>query len=591
MSELNNNPYGLREAVAAEARGEQVVKYIEEIIQYNRALGSQDYHAAAQYMIRTLDRSGLQTDVITAPLDNGPVPYNWPSPYAWELDDAVFRIIEPQERTLVTVEQHTPMCVHSWSAATPPEGQTAEIVYVGNGTREEDYEGKDVRGKIVFADKGANWLVYRLAVEKYGALGYVSDDILEVPPLKTKERFPDMVLWYTFYERGADGGPLKGWGFSITPRQGDYLRELLQKGPVRAFARVDSKTFEGVMENPIGVIEGNQYPQEEIVLMAHLCHPSPGATDNGSGCGVLLEAARVIATLIAEGKIEQPKRSIKFLFGPEGHVSNVYPSQKGKELDNVLASITVDTVGCEPSLVGGPHLLCRTSASVPSYLNDLGVTLLKGVTPQYSRHSDDKKADQPVDASATSPFKFEVIPWGLYSDNSCISGWGVPAIGLLQWPSIFWHTPYDTPEKLEPKILHRLVRWIVESALAVANAGLLESVDIMHTVETASEKRLDKVAARARAALQAAPQDQIESTLAQNIDELRYNVERDVQAIASALQLVRHEDAATKETAADTCARLTERLQQHLAWTEEQLQQFSQLLSSRTAITARAASE
>ena len=586
-----NNAYQLRETIAAEASGEQVVKFIEEIIQYNRALGSQDYHDAAQYMLRTLARSGLQTSVITAPLDNGPVPYNWPSPYAWELDDAVFRILEPEERTLVTVEQHTPMCVHSWSAATPPEGETAEIVYVGDGTRDEDYEGKDVGGKIVFADRGANWLVYTLAVEKYGALGYISDDILEIPPLKTKERFPDMVLWYTFYERGADGGPLKGWGFSITPRQGQYLRQLLQQGPVLACAKVDSRTFEGVMENPLGIIEGSQFPEEEILLMAHLCHPSPGATDNGSGCGVLLEAARVIATLIAEEKIDRPRRSIKFLFGPEGHVSNVYPSQKGEDLDNILASITVDTVGCEPSLVGGPHLLCRTSAAVPSYLNDLGVELLKGVTPQYSRHSDDKKADQPVDASATSPFKFEVIPWGLYSDNSCISGWGVPAIGLLQWPSIFWHTPYDTPEKLEPKIVHRLVRWIVESALAVANAGLVESVDLMHTVEAASEKRLDKVAGRIRKELQAAPPEQQGSTLAQGIDELRYNVERDSQAIGSALQLVRHEEAGTQEIAADTCARLTERLKRHLSWTEEQLQQFVELVSSRAATVARAKSE
>jgi len=113
----------------------------------------------------------------------------------------------------------------------------------------------------------------------------------------------------------------------------------------------------------------------------------------------------------------------------------------------------------------------------------------------------------------------------------------------------------------------------------------------MHTVEAASEKRLDKVAGRIRKELQAAPPEQQGSTLAQGIDELRYNVERDSQAIGSALQLVRHEEAGTQEIAAGTCARLTERLKRHLSWTEEQLQQFVELVSSRAATVARAKSE
>jgi hypothetical protein len=50
-------------------------------------------------------------------------------------------------------------------------------------------------------------------------LGYISDDILAVPGTKTREQFPDMVLWYTFYEREiGTGEPIKGWGLSISPR-------------------------------------------------------------------------------------------------------------------------------------------------------------------------------------------------------------------------------------------------------------------------------------------------------------------------------------------------------------------------------------
>jgi aminopeptidase YwaD len=567
----------LRSAIAAVADGDRVVSYIEEIIQYNRALGSKEYRAAAQYMLRMLERSGLETTVVEAPLDNEPVPYNWPSPFAWELDDAVFKITAPEEKTLVTYQQNTPMCVHSWSAATPPEGVTADLVYVGDGTRDEDYAGKDVRGKIVFADKGANWLVYTLAIEKYGALGYVSDDILEIPPLKTRERFPDMVLWYTFYERGADGGPLTGWGFSISPRHGDYLRELLKRGPVQVHAKVESRTFKGVMENPLGTIPGSTYPEEEVLLVAHLCHPSPGAIDNGSGCGVLLEVARVLAELIREGKVPPPRRSIRFLFGPEGHVSNVYPHQKGDRLHNVIGSIAVDTVGCDPSVVGGPHLFCRTSAAAPSFMNDLGVDLLKAATPQYSRHTPDKRARQPIDSSATSPFKFEAIPWGLYSDNSCLSGWGVPAVGLLQWPSIFWHTPYDTPDKLNPSELERIVRWLAEYALTVANAGCLEAVDVMHLIEALSEKRLAKVSRRIRQALPAGSPEVIDALVAGAVDELSYVVERDSQAIASTTVLVRHENEQEQQLVAEYRATLTTKLEQRCHDEAAALQEFAAL--------------
>lgn len=569
---MSTNLYQLRAAIAEEASGEQAISYIEEIIHYNRALGSRDYHRAADYMLRTMGRWGLETSLVTAPLDNGPVPYNWPSPYAWELNDAAFKILEPEERTLVTFHQNTPMCVHSWSAATPPEGVTAELVYVGDGTHDEDYADKDVRGKIVFADKGANWLVYTLAIEKYGALGYVSDDILEVPPLKTRERFPDMILWYTFYERGADGGPLKGWGFSISPRQGDQLRELLQQGPVQAYALVDSETFSGVMENPLGVIPGSKHPEEEVLLMAHLCHPSPGAADNGSGCGLMLETARVISRLIESRQIRRPKRSIKFLFGPEGHMSNVYPSQNRDRLEQIIASITADCVGSEPSVVGGPHLFCRTSASVPSFVNDLGVQLLKAVTPQYSRHA--RATNQPIDTSGTSPFKFDVVSWGIYSDNSCLSGWHIPAIGLLQWPSIFWHTPYDTLDTLSPELFHRLVRWTTELVLTIANAEAVEVVDILHTVAAASEKRLGQVAQKARQAIRAA--DNQSAALAHGLDELRYSAERDAQAIASTLILARHEDEGTRQRLQETADRLATRVADNQREAEADLCAFAE---------------
>ena len=50
---------------------------------------------------------------------------------------------------------------------------TAELVDVGDGTKESDYAGKDVKGKIVLAAAQAG-AVQDLAVGKFGAVGIVS---------------------------------------------------------------------------------------------------------------------------------------------------------------------------------------------------------------------------------------------------------------------------------------------------------------------------------------------------------------------------------------------------------------------------------
>ncbi len=51
--------------------------------------------------------------------------------------------------------------------------------------------------------------------------------------------------------------------------------------------------------------------------MSHLCHPQPGAHDNGSGAAALIETAATLARLIAEGSLPQPRRGIRFLWPPE----------------------------------------------------------------------------------------------------------------------------------------------------------------------------------------------------------------------------------------------------------------------------------
>jgi hypothetical protein len=157
---------------------------------------------------------------------------------------------------------------------------------------------------------------------------------------------------------------------------------------------VDVKTFDGVMENVVGSIEGGALASEEFLCMAHLDHYRPGAMDNASGCSVLLEAANVLSRLVKDGGLPRPRRSIRFLFGAEGHLSNIYPHSLGSDLDRIVGSWTVDMVGAKPHVVGGPMVFNRASAATPTFLNDLGPAIFKESCPWYTAVNDVPVASQ-----------------------------------------------------------------------------------------------------------------------------------------------------------------------------------------------------
>lgn len=570
--------------IASMIDGRRCLDHIREIGHYDRSLGSQGYHESAEYMLTVLEGMGLERNVVTWPMDNTPVPWNWSVPPAWEPHSGLFKILQPEEKTLVNFFT-TPTCIHPWSAATPPEGVTAEIIHVGAGTSDADYEGKDVRGKIVFADRGATWLVYVHAIEKRGALGYISDDILAIPHIKTREQFPDMVLWYTFYEREyGSGGLLKGWGLSISPRMGDYLRGLLRQGPVTGYCQIDARTFNGVMENVVGSIEGRELGEEEFLCMAHLDHYRPGAMDNASGCSVLLEAAETLTRLIETGELPRPSRSIRFLFGPEGHMSNVYPHSLGSHRGNIIGSWTADTVGAKPHIVGGPLLFSRASAATPTYLNDLGVDVLKESCLYYSGMGNSPistgvSEDSIIKARAgSSPFKVETIPYGIHSDNACIAGWGVPAVGIFQWPSIIWHTQYDTVDKLDAGELARCAWATAVVSYEIAAAGPREAHLWMHTIASHSRQRLTQFARRVQDEIAVSEDSDAESVLETRLEELEYLVERETATISSCLGLVNRQEANIQANLSGRRDSLVERLQRAAKYEADSLREFVETL-------------
>lgn len=551
----------IKRLVAEEVNGHTAKKHVPEIVNYHRSLGGSGYHEAAEYLKRYLKKAGLEVVSIDAPLDNKTRAGNYTLPFAWEPYDAILKVVEPEERTLVNFKQ-SPTCINSWSAATPPGGVTADLVYVGDGDRDEDYIGHDVEGKIVLVDKGYTWRTHPLAVEKYGAIGFINDDIREIPYYKTREMYPDFVLWNTLYERQRDGGQLQGWGLSISPRMGDYLRSLLKQGPVKLHAEVEARTFVGVMENPMGIIKGAEYPDEEILFVAHLCHTRPGAVDNSAGCAHITEVARTIQALIERGDIPRPKRSIKFMYDPEGHGSNVYFDRIEDELDRVIAGIG-SHCGGDPEQLKGTFRLGKNLSATPSFLPDLCVDFLEEVNDQFP-------APGP---RARIPFAYNVE----YSSMMQIaSGWGVPRVAMGRSLNRYWHTPFDTPDKVSAEELTKASWVAVMVALTLADAGVAETREIMKSVEARSEGRLMGVSRLTRNKLMEAEEDRAREILEEGVDKLRYLSERDTQAMASALALVRNDDASVQDIAREELDSVREKLARKRDEEEQSLRDFAE---------------
>jgi len=453
----------LNRLVRDELSGVVAKSFVEQIARFHRIQASTMFHEAAEYVKNELVKIGLKDATIEQfPADGKTKYWTHTSPIGWTVKSAELYLVEPQEKLIVRYED-VPTCLHTYSKATPPEGVTAELVDVDKGTKPKDYEGKDVKGKFVLATGRAN-PVHEQAVYKLGAAGVITDTITyEMPNVRESLDIPDAHAYQGIWPNAEEQDKVT-FGFSLSKRQGNQLRTLLKSGKtVKLKAKVDAQLFPGNEDVITATIPGKTKPNEEIFLIAHLCHPKPSANDNASGSGLLLEIARTITALINSGKIEQPARTIRFFWVPETLGTVAYLSQHEDMFSRFVAGINLDMVGQNQELCKSTLNLDRTPDSLPSYLNDYVYSLIEKSIKEF---------DTVTGFGSSSTFRYNTTTFSGGSDhaeftNSTIS---VPCIMLLQWPDMFYHTSMDTIDKVSEDSLKR-IGWITTvAALTLANA-------------------------------------------------------------------------------------------------------------------------
>jgi aminopeptidase YwaD len=534
--------------------GEAAWQTVADLSRLHRIQASPGHRQAAGLLHRHLTSAGLAAEILSYPADERTEFWAYPSFQEWDCSQATLELTAPREQAGILADfRACPVSVIQRSA--PFEGEV-EVVLLEDGEKEGDYEGREVAGKVVLT-RGELHRVWQLAVQERGAVGILFDGMRAVPPVRPEGDLADARQYTSFWWQPGDR---HCFGFVLTPRQGQSLRRLLadSQEPVRVRAQVASALYDGGLEVVSATIPGESH--DEIVVVAHLCHPQPSANDNASGAAAALEAARTLQTLIQEESLHL-RRTIRFLWLPELTGCVAYLAGREEDLERLVAGLNLDMVGEDQEQTGSSWLIERPPDAAASFAPDLLVWLrdempaLKGMADVSASHTH---------LGAYPLYRQAEVPFSGGSDHLALSDptVGVPTPMIIQWPDRFYHTSADTPDRTDPHSLARAAALAAAYACWLAMAGVEETRWLGYQMVARYKARIAGVAQAAVTEALATGEGLELACQAQALDRrLSYLLERQKLALAT---LERLEPVAC--LVEDLQAEVGRATQQELSW-------------------------
>ena len=471
--------------IIGEASGETAYLTIANIGGYSINRPADDYSGTfyeTQYIYDQLKQYGLSgTEIV-----------RFPGSQVWDGIKGELWEIEPRRQKIASYKDITAMLA-SGSATTDVK---AELVWVGRGTKEE-VEQASVEGKIVVTE-GSLGRVYTEACDRQGAIGIVA--ISQSRPYFDPLQIPEQGIWRRRRgEETSDSAPK--FGFQLPVREGDYLKQRLLRGEkIKVHAQVESKMESYDLEDVVCRIPGTDPNAGEIIFSAHLFEGivKQGANDNKSGSAGILEVARVLHTLIQEGRLPSPKRTIRFLWGPEFSGTGPWVQANKDIMEKTLCNINMDMVGEWLSLNKAFFCLMRTTYGNPHYINDVMENYYRFVGEGNReriqvRGNIDKIPHRIVaPTGADEPFYYSIETHYGASDHEVFNDWGVqvPGVMMIAWPDQWYHTSGDRVNKSDPTQMRRVAVIGAAAAYTIANADDDMAVKIASEITSNGTRRL-----------------------------------------------------------------------------------------------------
>lgn len=452
-------PEEIMDEIIGEASGERALVHIIEMGAYNHNRPAEEYTGnffETDYVSGELNKYGL--DEVTVNRYPGGSYWDGISGELWELSPGHSKLADYGDLTAMLAQGSMPTDI------------TAPLVWVGEGSKEEILKA-GVKGKIVVSS-GSPRSVHNNAINE-GALGVISFN--SPRPLKV-----DLAIPITGISGRGSTGDNATFGFFLPPREGEILKKRLLSGEeIMVHAKVESQTVNYELEVSSCLIPGKDPSAGEIILSAHLFegYVKQGANDNISGSAAILEVARMIRSMIDEGRLEQPRRGIRFIWVPEYSGTIPYVQDKKEQMKKTLCNINLDMVGL--NLAQSQSFLCmqRTTYGNPHYINDVMKNYYDfvGSTNRVAlalsgRGGFTKRIVAP--SGTDDPFYYSVDDHYGSSDHEVFNDPSVqvPGIMMITWPDLYYHTSQDRADKCDPTQLKRVCVITAAAAYTIASA-------------------------------------------------------------------------------------------------------------------------
>jgi len=288
---VSENQKDLERKVIKELSTEKAYEFLKRQVKIGQRLsGTPEALEEFDLIKKTLEGYGLATEVsefdahISIPVETE------------------FKILSPRQKEMEAE-------AFSWSMATPPGGIEGELIFVGYG-KAEDYQGKDVKDKIVFASLGGGISRARkteicigMKPKAFVTFNNLQDGPIQKGTCKSAIGNPTPELLGPPYVPDL---PV----ITLNNKNGLRLVEMCKQGPVKVWLR--TRMDQGWKKTHLlsSALKGTVEAEKFILLAGHYDSWGPeGVLCNAVGISALVEWARVLNQFRG-----QLNRTIRFVF-------------------------------------------------------------------------------------------------------------------------------------------------------------------------------------------------------------------------------------------------------------------------------------
>ncbi len=433
---------------------EQILEYLRIITGYHRVQASPDIRNAEQACLRALAEQGVDAQILSYDASFDTRYFEEEMFPEWQCRRAWLALAEPEEEPICDFARDN-MCVIMRSASCDFSEAGLELVCLPEDADRDNCAEMDLKGRLILVS-GYHGQYLDWAVRERGAVGILSDYLPKLDGLRNDYDMAECRVYKGVASRNLVTDRI--FGFSLKKSEADRLRRLyarMEKEHAADSARPRYPRMKGLVETEFrsgelcdlfAEIPGTG--DEAVLATAHICHPKPSANDNASGSAGCMELIAVLSRLIREGKLPKPRRSIRILLVPEITGTIAYLANlSDEERRRIKACVNLDMIGGRQGKDAGPVNLIKTPDASASFIDQVAELVLDEVRKDFPTVS--------LRNEYSSMHHFEVHSYCGGSDHQVSNdpAVGIPTVSFTQWPDRFYHTSFDTPDRIDASLI------------------------------------------------------------------------------------------------------------------------------------------